>query len=177
MTQEELKTLTLSRIQKSKLTEEQIEHFKKGGVFSATFKPTKDDIKGSLRTRIGKRVSIYCNHETVPCLDVLEYLGQYKFFIEGYEEDGWCPECDFIDIEPQASFMDVHIWNCDHQYLMAILDKDELERATGKGTAEKFGVPFIIGRVYSSKAHDMVRRFANFDIILYKFKNQNWEVI
>lgn len=178
MQEQELITLALEKVQKpSKLTGEQAEHFKKKGKFSAIYKPyTTHDIDNDLRIQNGRKVIIYCNYETVPCIDAPKFFGQYKFFIEDLESRGWCPEMEFEDIKIINDFADCNVWNCDHQYLTVIGDRKVAKKELGK-YGETCEIPLVLGRVYGTQNHEYVKSLAKFDVVLYKYKDEEWKQI
>lgn len=163
---------------KSKLTDEQYDHYNKKGKFSATYVPyTSHDIHHDLQTLAGKKVVIYCNYEQVPCLDAPKFFGQYKFFIEDFESRGWCPEMEFENLEIIDEYADINIWNCDHRYLIIITDRKVAEKELGN-YGKTCELPNILGRAYGSRNHDYVKRLVKSGgLFLYSFKNSEWKII
>ena len=173
-----LKQILLEKVNtNSKLSEEQIKHFKKKGKFSAVYKPyTTRDLSESLRYLEGKNVTIYCNYETVPCIDAPKFFGQYKFFIEGKESSGWCPEMEFEDIKIIDEIADANTWDCDHNYVMIINNRTVAKKELGN-YGKTCNLPLIIGRVYGSKQHEYFKSLAKAEMYMYKYKDEEWKEI
>ena len=174
--EKELIELAINMVEKpSKLTEEQVIHFKKKGKFSATYTPyTIDDISSRLKCLRDQKVIIYCNYEIIPCINVPQFFGQYKFFIEDNENQGWCPEIDFSDIQIIDDYAKIETWNDDHKYLIIINDRAEAIKAFGN-YGKTCDLPSVVGRSYDLKSHDYVKKLAENAIFLYKYKDSKWK--
>jgi len=179
MKKSELKKWAIERLNKpSKLTDEQIQHFLNDGMFTATYTPTSHDVSKRLLFLMDKRITIYRNYELTPCVDVPKFMGEYKFFIEGYENCGWCPESDFGDIFilPNNFISDLSRWNSNHQYALVYND-----RQTCIDNFGSYGItcelPFVIGRSYDTNQHDYVlNKLSNPkpQLVLYRNYPDEW---
>jgi len=141
----------------SVLSQVEIDHFRSDGKFYATYNPTKLDVSGTLKDLIGRRVTIYRNYELTPCMDAIPYTGQFKFFIEGFESCGWCPECDFQDfVILPATKDDISRWESNHQYLMGYNDRESCISNFGN-YGKTCDLPLIVGRSYDYEKHKYVK--------------------
>lgn len=181
MNKTELKNLMIERGNKpSKLTPEQVEHFTKNGMFTATYSPSKLDVSDELLLLVGKRVTIFRNYEDVPCVDSHRFMGEYKFFIEGYKNSGWCPESDFTDIfilpDQFLDEWDISRWNSKHQYLLGYLTRESCVGNFGNW-GKTCELPLVIGRSYEHENHDYVKNQLSdpkAEVVLYREFPGEW---
>lgn len=133
------------------MTKEQIEHYKKGGVFTATFNPESKDLSSRSLMSLGKTIRVWPNIIGCPVVQVSEFEGDFPF--NSRSVDGWIPERDLQDLTIIDEFSGFAYGDGHHLYKLHYLTQDKIDANFGKTSLTP---PIVIGREYDSDMDEYV---------------------
>lgn len=136
----------------TKMTEEQFNHYIKGGYFLATYNPkVKHDLSSGSWEVIGKKIKVWQNMINSPLQG--HYQGQHAFNAD--EVYGWFPEEDIEIHEILDEFKDNVQTLPQYMYRMVYTKRSQIKPNFGIGY-EDIPLPFEVYREYSFETDSYV---------------------
>lgn len=139
------------------MTEEQFNHYIKGGYFLATYNPkVKHDIGGDNILVIGRKIKVWQNMINSPLQG--HYQGQHAFNAD--EIYGWFPEEDIEIHEILDEFKDNVQTLPQYMYKLVYTKRSQIKPNFGIGY-EDVQLPLEVFREYSNEVDDYVLSLSN----------------
>ena len=129
----------------SKLTDEQLEHYLKGGRFRAKYNPPRRDISPESFDMIGEEIIVEQNMLNGPIQCIAEYRGQHAF--NSPSISGWFPEEDIEILEIIDSYKDNPEPTPVYLYRMHYSTREQVVKNFGNAGRE-YDLPMVVGRQY-----------------------------
>lgn len=138
------------------MTKEQIEHYRKGGVFMATYMPkVTSDLRENVN-EVGKRLKVWQNVISSILVTPKEYEGQFPFNAD--EVYGWIPEQDLDNLEMIDEFYESIVpYGKRYLYRLYHNTQESVNANFGKG----YTAPMVVGRQYASQIDDYVMKLSS----------------
>lgn len=141
------------------MTEQQFNHYIKGGLFEATYNPKNkhDLVEKEALLKFGRKITAYQNMIITPIQESI-YKGQFRFNAD--EVYGWFPECDIYEIK----IIDEYIEDVEplpvYMYRMTFTKKSQIFPNFGKGY-DDIEFPFYVYREYACDTDDYILKLAD----------------
>lgn len=138
------------------MTKKQLEHYLKGGKFTAIYAPVKtDDLSGDNLDVIGRSITVHQNMLITPIMKGeygQDWEGQFRF--NSVYIDGWFPEEDVVSLNIIHEYIEHREELPVHWYRMEYTDRKSIRANFGKGYEDRQRV--VITRQYWEECHEYV---------------------
>ena len=159
------------------MTEEQFNHYIKGGKFTAVYNPPKtSDLSPVNLAKVGMSCIVWQNMIVSPLQEPERYVGQHAFNTDIIF--GWCPEEDFKDLVILEEFIDSPESLPQYIFRLDYTDPNSVEGNFGKTSGLK--VPFSVCRDYGTDNESYVLKLSDpqaDEIFKYVWKGKYQEKI
>lgn len=138
------------------MTNKQLQHYLKGGCFTATYTPKiTHDLVGDNDWMIGSKITVYQNMIVSPLTSPEKYAGQHAF--NSGSIYGWFPEEDISDLEIIDEFIDNPEPLPVYMYKLVFTDQNKLFPNFGKGD---WKVPMVVGREFITDSDEYIMKLS-----------------
>ena len=148
---------------------EMLDHYLKGGYFTAIFQPeVESDLTDGVDKYIGRNVVVFRNMEVLPILGG-KYKGNRRLSIEGAFTSN-IPECDFVNMKIIDKFLPKNstIYECKHIYKIVVRRRGSAKKCFGN-EGDSIKLPVICYRDYCKSNRRFVKSlFKDSDELWYK---------
>lgn len=126
------------------MTNEELAHYAKGGIFRAFYRPKTVDIPGRNLSQIGRFIEVHQNMECTPIVEPGRWSGQFRF--NSTAVYGWFPEEDLDDLTIVNAFVDNPQKLPQFIYKMTYTEEEQLRPNFGNGP---WKIPLVVERQFS----------------------------
>lgn len=138
------------------MTKEQFEHYIKGGLFKATYKPIGLDISDASRRMAGSTIEVNQNVIVTPIQSPEKWKGQHCF--NSPSINGWLPEEDITIIEMIDEFIDFPEVFPMFMYRLTYTEESQIKPNFGN---LEISLPLVVHREYSTDNDNYVLKLSN----------------
>jgi hypothetical protein len=137
------------------MTENQFNHYIKGGIFRANYMPTKADLSEESMEKIGKEIFVFQNIDISP-ITTGPYTGQHRF--NSHSIGGWIPEED-LEITLNTPHYNDEVYKPPmYIYKLHYSTKEQIQGCFGN---VEIPLPYIAERAYPSDSDEYVLSLSN----------------